>query len=56
MMNDDEIEAILLEHAPLSDVLDFIVVRDEVRRIDTPLAERVVLEDAPIPTLRSRAA
>jgi hypothetical protein len=54
-MNDEEIETILLTHAPLSDVLDFVVARDDVRRMDAPLAERVVLEDAPIPTLRSRA-
>jgi hypothetical protein len=56
MITDEEIEGILLEHAPLSDVLDFIVARDEVRRIDVPLAERALLEDGPMPTLRSRAA
>lgn len=53
-MSDEQIEDFLLQHAPVNDVLDFVIARDDVRRIGVPLVERVWLEDAPIPTLRSR--
>ncbi len=53
-MSDDELEDFLLEHVSVSDVIDFILARDDVRRMGRQtLAERVALEDAPIPTLRS---
>ncbi len=52
-MSDEQIEDFLLQHARVADVLEFVVARDDVRRIGVPLVERVALEDAPIPTLRS---